>query len=102
MAYDEIVAAAGRISPHVRRTPVFSADHLGIAGQDLWLKLECLQVTGSFKARGATNRLLTLTGDAYRHGLVAASAAIMAWPPPMSRARRGSRRSSTCRRQPLR
>ena len=33
----------------------FSADHLGIAGQDLWLKLECLQVTGSFKARGATN-----------------------------------------------
>jgi threonine dehydratase len=73
MAYDEIVAAAGRISPHVRRTPVFSADHLGIAGQDLWLKLECLQVTGSFKARGATNRLLTLTGDAYRHGLVAAS-----------------------------
>lgn len=73
MAYDAIVAAAARIAPHVRRTPVFRADRLKGLGHELWLKLECLQVTGSFKARGATNRLLTLPSDAIRNGLVAAS-----------------------------
>lgn len=73
MAYESIVAAAGRIGPHIRQTPVFRADHLPGLDHELWLKLESLQVTGSFKARGATNRLLTLPPETIRTGLVAAS-----------------------------
>lgn len=42
-------------------------------GVDLMLKLELLQVTGSFKARGATNRLLSLDRAALAHGIVTAS-----------------------------
>ncbi len=55
---DDIEEAAGRIAPYVRDTPVL---HLGHAISDRWtlsLKLENLQVTGSFKARGAFNLLL--------------------------------------------
>lgn len=54
----DITAAAGRIAPHVRRTPSIRVQ---LAGRPVWLKLEQLQVTGSFKARGATNALLELT-----------------------------------------
>jgi len=58
----EIEAAAARIAPHVRRTPLWVLDGraLGIAGPpiEVWLKLEHLQVAGSFKARGMFNRLL--------------------------------------------
>ncbi|HEY2792957.1 MAG TPA: pyridoxal-phosphate dependent enzyme, partial [Micromonosporaceae bacterium] len=49
---DEIAAAARRIDAHVRTTPVLRID--GMA-----LKLECLQHTGSFKPRGAFNRMLS-------------------------------------------
>lgn len=64
----EIKAAAGRISPHIRRTPVMQAT---LAGHDLALKLEQTQHTGSFKARGALNSLLSLPVPAA--GVVAAS-----------------------------
>lgn len=64
----DVVAAAGRIAPHVRRTPVLRAR---IADRTVWLKLEHLQETGSFKARGATNALLTL--DSAPSAVVAAS-----------------------------
>ncbi len=53
----DVAAAADRIRPHVRRTPLLRVE---LAGQAVWLKLEQLQVTGSFKARGATNAVLTL------------------------------------------
>lgn len=57
-----------RIAPHVRRTPVVEAT---LAGFPLQLKLEQMQHTGSFKARGAFNSLLSLpVPDA---GVVAAS-----------------------------
>jgi len=59
-------AAAARIAPYVRRTPVFSAD--GTA-----YKLEFLQVTGSFKPRGAFNAALQLDDAARARGLVAVS-----------------------------
>lgn len=58
----EIEAAAGRIAPFIRRTPLMrmgGAD-LGVA-IPLILKLELLQATGSFKPRGAFNRMLTAT-----------------------------------------
>jgi threonine dehydratase len=45
----------------------------GIGPGTILLKLECLQVTGSFKARGAMNRLLAADAAALRHGLVTAS-----------------------------
>ncbi len=49
---DDVERAARRIEAHVRRTPVI--EHEG-----LWLKLELLQHAGSFKARGAFNRMLS-------------------------------------------
>jgi threonine dehydratase len=53
----DVERAAGRIAPFVRRTPVLRAE---LAGRPVWLKLEHLQVTGSFKARGATNAVRSL------------------------------------------
>ncbi len=59
---DDIEAAAQRIAPHVRRTPLWAlrSDELGLPGPgfEVWLKLEQLQRSGSFKARGMFNRLL--------------------------------------------
>ena len=66
----EITAAAHRIDPHIRRTPVMEVDNL-IPGLDLALKLEHLQHTGSFKPRGAFNSLLTTSVP--QAGIVAAS-----------------------------
>lgn len=58
----DIDAAAARISPHVRRTPlwVLRSGELGLPGPEfeVCLKLEQLQLSGSFKARGMFNRLL--------------------------------------------
>ena len=64
--------AAGRISQHVRHTPVEYSHALSeVSGAEVYLKLENLQTTGSFKLRGATNALLSLGGGAT--GVVAAS-----------------------------
>ena len=56
-----IFAAAARLAPHIRRTPILEADgaDFGLAGVRLVFKLEFLQHAGSFKARGAFNNLLT-------------------------------------------
>jgi len=62
----DIEAAARRIAGHVRHTPVL-ADGL------LRLKLENLQLSGSFKARGATNKVLSLGEAERQRGLVTAS-----------------------------
>lgn len=70
----QIAEAEARIRPHVRETPVVHSPALSDAsGAEVWLKCENLQVTGSFKARGATNRLMTLTDEERRRGVVAAS-----------------------------
>ena len=73
---DDIRGAADRIRNAVRRTPVMAADQMltsPLADASLWLKLECLQVTGSFKARGATNQLMTLPAEVLARGIVTAS-----------------------------
>ena len=62
---DDISAAADRISGHVRRTPVVEL------APGLWLKLELVQHTGSFKPRGMFNRVLA--SDVPRAGLTVAS-----------------------------
>ena len=68
----DIAAAATRIAGHVRHTPVLhlSAADLGL-GFPVTLKLELLQHTGSFKPRGAFNRLLSAALPAV--GVIAAS-----------------------------
>ena len=75
MNLDDISAAAQRLKGRIRRTPTIKVDltREPIGVDDLWLKLESLQVTGSFKARGATNRLLTLDPQQLRNGVFAAS-----------------------------
>src|SRR5688500_5422018 len=65
-----VVAAAKRVAPHVVRTPLLP---LSWQGARLWVKAECLQEGGSFKLRGATNRLLLLDEDERRRGVVAFS-----------------------------
>lgn len=60
VARSDIAAARARLGSRVRRTPVMriEADQLGFAHPGFWLKLESLQATGAFKARGALNSLL--------------------------------------------
>lgn len=71
----DVEQAAHRIAGRVRRTPVFHARPVKqpITGAALHLKLENLQVSGSFKARGAINKLLNLREDEIAKGLVTAS-----------------------------
>jgi len=70
-----IRAAHDRIRPYIRTTPtVYSYTFSESAGTDVHLKLENLQRTGSFKVRGALNRILTLTEAERARGLIAASA----------------------------
>ena len=59
-----ITAAAGRLQGAVRRTPLLNAPLLDrIAGRRIWVKAECLQVTGSFKARGGWSAVSSLPPD---------------------------------------
>ena len=68
----DVAAAAKRIYGHVEETPVFRSHVLDeIAGATLLIKAECLQQTGSFKLRGATNRLLQIPEKQRAAGVVA-------------------------------
>jgi threonine dehydratase len=75
ISLSDIQAAAERIRGRVRRTPLIQAApvHQRVTPGDLTLKLESLQVTGSFKARGATNKVLTLSREEIGRGLATAS-----------------------------
>jgi threonine dehydratase len=71
----DVEEAARRIAGQVRETPLLPAGELSRrVGARVLLKAENLQVTGSFKARGATNVVRRLPEDALRAGVVAASA----------------------------
>jgi threonine dehydratase len=65
-----VLAAAERIAPIVAPTPLLP---LAWDGRRLWVKAECLQRSGSFKLRGATNRLLLLDAAERAGGVVAFS-----------------------------
>jgi threonine dehydratase len=70
-----IRAAERRIDGTLRRTPLERSTQLGArAGVSLWLKCENLQTTGSFKVRGAYNKLRTLGDDVRSRGVVTVSA----------------------------
>jgi threonine dehydratase len=71
----EIARARERLEGIARVTPVFGSETLSrLAGRPVHLKAENLQRTGSFKIRGAVNRLATLSGAERSAGVVAASA----------------------------
>jgi threonine dehydratase len=67
---EDVQEAAKRIAGLVERTPLMETE---IRGVRAWLKCECLQTGGAFKLRGATNRLLQLSGDERERGVVAFS-----------------------------
>src|SRR5438034_680113 len=61
ISLSDVRAAADRIRPHVCRTPFVPSAWLSqAAGADVWLKLEFVQPTGSFKLRGAVNAVAQL------------------------------------------
>jgi threonine dehydratase len=70
-----VLLAAKRIGPYIRRTALERSAALSAElGVEVWLKLECQQRTGSFKLRGALNRLLTLPPDVRERGVLTCSA----------------------------
>ena len=74
VTHADVVAAAARISGEVVRTPLLRSDSLDAAtGARIWLKPECLQRTGSFKFRGAYNRLSVIPLAQRSNGVVAFS-----------------------------
>lgn len=72
---NDILAARDRIAPHVFQSPCVRSTYLSeLLGAETYVKLDNLQQTGSFKERGACNRLLQLTADEKRRGVICASA----------------------------
>src|SRR5882762_6550888 len=67
--------AATRLEGRVHKTPCWESRTFSeLCGGKVWLKYENLQRTGSYKLRGALNRILTLSEDARKRGVIAASA----------------------------
>ena len=80
----DIALAANRLASHVRQTPLEWSPWLSeVTGANVWLKLENQQLTGSFKLRGAFNKLLNLSDEDRARGCVTASSgnhgAAVAW-----------------------
>ena len=70
-----IQAAAGRIRDSIFRSPFVRSETFSkLTGNSIFFKLENLQVTGSYKERGALNKILLLTEDERLKGVIAASA----------------------------
>lgn len=68
---DAVNAALKRVYPYVRKTPLHV--HAQKSSTTVYLKLESEQVTGSFKARGAVNKILSLADEDLQRGIVTAS-----------------------------
>ncbi|HLF84640.1 MAG TPA: threonine/serine dehydratase [Blastocatellia bacterium] len=71
---ESIQQAAERIKPIVRPTLIERSRWLSTPNREVFLKLECLQPTGSFKLRGAAAKLTALTEDQKRRGILTVSA----------------------------
>ena len=69
--FSDILHARQRIVAHLKPTPLEASEYLG---KNIWLKLENLNQTRSFKIRGALNAMLSLTEEEKSRGIVAASA----------------------------
>lgn len=71
----DVLAARRALAGRVRRTPVLRSGRLDeLAGARLVFKAECLQETGSFKVRGALNKVRALSADELGRGLITVSA----------------------------
>jgi len=74
LTIDLIRQAASRIAGRVHRTPVITSRSFNeVAGREVFFKCENLQRAGAFKARGATNKVLSLSDDEKRRGVIAVS-----------------------------
>jgi len=70
----DIRDARERLKPYIRHTPLLRAERIDkAAGCQVYLKPETLQVTGSFKIRGALNKSLSLSREAMANGVIATS-----------------------------
>jgi threonine dehydratase len=75
ISLEDIRAAAGRLKGAIEATPLVHSRTLSrLTGAEIWLKLENLQFTASFKERGALNKLLSLGEAERRRGVIAMSA----------------------------
>jgi threonine dehydratase len=75
IALSDVKQALGRIRDSIYLSPcTLSTTFSQLTGNSVYLKLDNLQRTGAFKERGALNKLLTLTDDERRKGVIAASA----------------------------
>jgi threonine dehydratase len=75
LSFEDVLAARDRVAETTRHTPLeYSHTFSAMTGADVHLKLELFQRTGSFKLRGATNRIATLSDAQREHGVVTASA----------------------------
>jgi threonine dehydratase len=87
----QIEAAALRMQGHVRQTPLLNAPLLDrIAGRRIFVKAECLQLTGSFKARGGWSAVSVLSPEARERGVIAYSSGNHAQGVAYAAARHGS------------
>lgn len=74
LSINDIKEARSRIAPYILATPLLRVPALDpILGAQIYIKPECFQFTGSFKLRGATNKLLSLTERERAAGVIAAS-----------------------------
>ncbi len=75
LTFDDIAAARGRIRSQIYLSPCAYSETISrMTGSRVFFKLENLQMTGSFKERGALNRLLTMDKGEGKRGVIAASA----------------------------
>ena len=73
-SWSAILEAHARIAPKIHRTPVLTSASLNaLTGARLFFKCENFQKTGSFKIRGATNAIFSLTDAQVAHGIVTQS-----------------------------
>lgn len=71
LTFDDVQAAAARVASQIERTPVLTNRTLDVARRaDVFLKAECLQTTGSFKFRGASNAIQALSAEEREAGVI--------------------------------
>lgn len=74
ITYQDVLAAQQRIAPYITHTPLLRVPALdAVLGCQVYLKPENLQITGSFKIRGATNAMLCLTDAQKQNGVICCS-----------------------------
>lgn len=72
---DQFHLALDRIKPFIKKTPIISSSSLNhMFNLDIYFKLELLQKTGSFKSRGAINKIIQLSEKEKKNGVIAISA----------------------------